>query len=242
MLVAVSAARPVDASPPRPGAADPVVVVAGGAGPLRRPRSLGAGGLGPVIAADSGVGHALALGLHVDVVVGDLDSVRPDDLAQARASGAVVEQHPTDKDKTDLELALDRAVAACAQRPGAELVVLASADGRLDHALANLLVLASPAYRAATITAYVGDSVVRPVWDRRSWPVAPGDVVTLLALGGAAAGVRTEGLRYALAGAVLHPGSTRGVSNEAVGDRVAVEVRAGVLLAVHQPTESAPWT
>ncbi len=66
-----------------------------------------------VIAADSGLGHALALGCAVDLVVGDLDSVDPDDARRARRpAGAVVEQHPADKDATDLELALDAARGA----------------------------------------------------------------------------------------------------------------------------------
>ena len=36
-----------------------------------------------VIAADSGLDHAHALGFHVDLVVGDLDSVDPDVLRAA---------------------------------------------------------------------------------------------------------------------------------------------------------------
>ena len=87
-----------------------VVIVAGGH-PL--------GGLHPelpagafVIAADGGVDRALALGLHVDLAVGDFDSVTPAGLAAVRAAGARVERHPPTKDATDLELALDAALGA----------------------------------------------------------------------------------------------------------------------------------
>src|SRR4051794_14608128 len=60
-----------------------------------------------VVAADSGLAHVFALGLTPDVVVGDLDSVTPTDLDRARDLGARIEQYPSDKDATDLELALD---------------------------------------------------------------------------------------------------------------------------------------
>ena len=59
-----------------------------------------------VIAADSGLHHAIALGCTVDVVVGDLDSADPAVVADVEARGAVIERHPVAKDATDLELAL----------------------------------------------------------------------------------------------------------------------------------------
>jgi len=58
-----------------------------------------------VIAADIGYQHALALGLSVDVVVGDFDSLAPDNLQETDA-GLLVQRHPQDKDASDLALAL----------------------------------------------------------------------------------------------------------------------------------------
>ena len=63
---------------------------------------------------------------------------------------------------------------------------------------------------------------------------APGDILTLLAIGEPADGVTTEGLRYELSDDVLLASSTRGVSNEFLADTVVVRVRNGVLLAIHQ--------
>ena len=79
-----------------------VVVVASGEGPeLTLPDAKS------VVAADGGLLRARGLGLTVDVVVGDLDSVTPEALAAAEAAGARVVRHPQAKDATDLELALD---------------------------------------------------------------------------------------------------------------------------------------
>ncbi len=83
-----------------------VVVVSGGEPP--DPRAASAVPLGaPVVAADSGLEHALALGLEVTVAVGDFDSASPEAVAVAEAAGTRVERHPHEKDATDLELALD---------------------------------------------------------------------------------------------------------------------------------------
>ena len=58
------------------------------------------------IAADGGLRHALALGRLPDVLIGDLDSVTPEQLAQAEAAGVRILRYPVEKDDTDLELAL----------------------------------------------------------------------------------------------------------------------------------------
>jgi thiamine pyrophosphokinase len=181
-----------------------------------------------VIAADSGVHHARALGLHVDVVVGDLDSVDPDELDAVIAAGAAVERHRVDKDATDLELALHAAVDRGAER----VIVLGVGGGRLDHFLANVLVLASPAFAAAHVEGVVGAARVVVVHDKAIIEGAPGDLLTLLPVGGAADGVRTTGLRFALDGERLDAGTTRGVSNELTGTQATVTVDDGVLLVV----------
>ena len=65
-----------------------------------------------VIAADSGVEQAAILGRHVDLAVGDFDSVSKAALDAAVNAGARIELHPEAKDATDLELGLVAAAAA----------------------------------------------------------------------------------------------------------------------------------
>jgi len=204
-----------------------VVVTAGGDAPRRLPGEVLAAA-DYVIAADSGVVTARRLGLHVDLAVGDFDSVPPAALDAAVAAGAAVEQHPVAKDRTDLELALDAAVARGAHR----VVVLGGAGGRLDHFLANAFVLASAAYAGIELEAHLGTGRVHVVRGRATLRGQPDALVTLLAVHGPAHGVTTEGLLYPLHGETLHPGSTRGVSNRFVATEAAVTVGDGVLLAV----------
>jgi thiamine pyrophosphokinase len=200
-----------------------VVVVASGQGPdvaLPPART--------VVAADGGLLRARALGLDVDVVVGDLDSVTPEALAAAEEAGARVVRHPQAKDATDLELALDEAVGLGAGR----VLVVGSAEGRLDHLLASLLLLGAERYDALELDALVGDALVHVLRGERRLEGTPGELLTLVPLGGRATGVTTEGLEYPLAGETLEPGTTRGVSNVFTETKVRVRLDGGVLLAI----------
>jgi thiamine pyrophosphokinase len=202
-----------------------IVVVAAGPGPARL-SGLPADAL--VIAADGGLERCVALGLRADVVVGDLDSAHPGSLAAAQERGAEIQRHPTRKDATDLELALEEALARGAVR----VLVVASAEGRLDHLLASLLLLGHERYARVELDALVGDSRLAVVRGPRVLEGAPGALVTLLALGGPAEGVTTSGLEYPLHGERLEPGSSRGVSNVFVERRATVSVERGTLLAI----------
>jgi thiamine pyrophosphokinase len=181
-----------------------------------------------VVAADSGLDHALALDVAVDLVVGDLDSVDPTALATARAAGTRVEVHPADKDATDLELALCAARDAGASR----ITVVGGGGGRHDHLLANALVLTAEAFAAISVEALVGTAHCSVVRSRSTLHGPVGSLCSLVPVGGTAHGVTTTGLRFALLDDDLHPGSTRGVSNELTASEATVSVRAGVVLAI----------
>jgi thiamine pyrophosphokinase len=210
-----------------PGASDMVMVVTGG-DPIDRAHLPLLGRRTTVIAADSGIEHAHALGLVVDLAIGDFDSVSSAALARAVAEGAKVDRHPVAKDATDLELALDAALALAPSR----VHVLGGHGGRLDHLLANALLLAAPAYASLEVTAQMGAARLTVVRREASLAGPLGDVVSLLALHGPATGVITRGLLYPLDGDVLHPGSSRGVSNELIEDRATVTLGGGVLVAI----------
>ena len=180
-----------------------------------------------VVAADGGADHARRLGLTPDVVVGDLDSLSSAGHSWLTNRGIDVVEHPVDKDATDLDLAMTYAASAAD-----EIVVVDSGEGRLDHSTANTLLLASDRFAHVAVTALTQQGIVTVVRGTRRLHGHAGDMVSLLAVGGPANGVSTEGLRWPLTDAVLEPGSTLGVSNEFVDAAAAVWVDAGVLLAV----------
>jgi thiamine pyrophosphokinase len=187
-----------------------------------------------VVAADSGAEVALALGLDVDVLVGDLDSISSTTLAAVEAAGGEVVRLPRDKDATDVTLAIDQALRARPDR----IVLVGGHGGRLDHALATMGALAAVAAPDRAVEAWMGEAHVAVTVDRVAIDGRPGELVSLVPLGGAVDGVTTEGLRWPLADAHLPFGSTWGVSNEIAG-RASVSVSGGVL-AVVRPHALAP--
>ncbi len=207
----------------------PVIVLVGGADPHLSVTSLLPADAF-VIAADSGLHWAERLDLDVDLLVGDLDSADPEIVDRWERRGATIERHPEVKDLTDLELALDRALAHGARR----LVVVGGygGDDRLDHFTANLGLLASPVYASLDLVAYMGPATVTVVRRQVRMYGRPGELVSLVPFHGPVTGVTTTGLLYPLSRAELAPGSTRGVSNEFVEPVATVTVAQGVLLAV----------
>ncbi len=214
-----------------------VVVVAGGDPPDPDVRST-IPASSAVVAADSGADTALALGLVVDEIVGDLDSVSGAVLDAVVGGGAAVDAHQRDKDATDLALA----VAAALHRDPTCILVLGGLGGRLDHELANLTLLAGDELAGVDVVIRSGRvtvSIVRP--GRRTMVCGdPGDLVSLVPMHGSAVGVTTDGLRWPLADAELPVGTTIGISNELVERQGWVTCAGGVLLAV-QPGLPAPF-
>ena len=184
-----------------------------------------------VIAADGGIVEAERLGLRVDLLVGDLDSAPADAIARAPR----VERHPVDKDASDLELAMEAAVAAEARR----IVVVGGDGGRLDHLLGNAFLLGSDRWAAVQIDAVLGDAQIAVVRNERSIEGEVGELISLYAVGGPARGVSTEGLRWALDDGELLPGSSLGLSNGFAASRATVRVREGVVLAIRPGVRSA---
>ncbi len=208
-----------------------------------------------VVAVDSGLHHALDLGVPVHHVVGDMDSVEPRQLAEAEAAGATVHRHPADKDATDLELALALALDLLAH-PAAHdhgpprLHVVGDGGGRLDHLVADLLMLSAPWLADLDVTAAFGPARLTVVRPHRTAVVHgdPHDQVSLLPLHGEARGVTTTGLRWPLTGALLTAGTSRAVSNELVERSATIELSAGVLVVIrpgtrrgHVPPRSGPY-
>ncbi len=182
-----------------------------------------------IACADGGTRQVERLGLRPDVVIGDLDSASEVALERLRRAGARVISYPAEKDKTDLDLAVEYAVAAGIR----DIVALAALGGRVDHALANIMLTVKAQSLGASLVLTDGASVARLITAEAEIVGAPGDWVSLVAVGGAVRGVSTEGLKYPLRGADLGLGETLGVSNELTGQRARVKVEAGQLIAIH---------
>lgn len=221
---------------PAPAADVIVVVVTGGDAPDRAVVATIPDGA-RVVAADSGADTALALGLVVHEIVGDLDSVSETGLKALKNAGATVEAHQPDKDATDLDLAL----AAALRHAPTRILVLGGLGGRTDHALANLLLLSGTALAGVDVTLRSGRCTAHVVRPGRPATItgSAGDLVSLLPLHGPAGQVSTDGLRWALHDADLVAGTTVGISNELIDERATVTCAEGVVLVVQPGLQAA---
>jgi thiamine pyrophosphokinase len=223
-----------------PGSDTPrhAVVVANGDADLTRLRALVDGYPRPLlIAANGGARAVLAAGLRPDLVVGDGDSLPPAERERLAADGVDLRLASPDKDESDTELCILAALSA-----GATRVTIVGAFGgdRPEHTLANLLLLADPRLDGREVVLQTGGSRITRIGatDRAASlhiEGTPGDYVSLFAVGGPVAGVRTSGLRFPLADETLTVGPARGLSNELVGTDARVETRSGRLLVVITP-------
>lgn len=188
-----------------------------------------------IIGVDSGVDRAQEAGLTVDVAVGDFDSVTARGLVEAERAGARMIRHPTIKDRTDLELAIDLAIDEAPER-----IMFVSMDGgRPDHAMANLLLMGDPRLKPFDVDVLLSNASVAVIQRRRTLTGRVGDIVSLIPIGGSCFGVTTSGLHYPLADETLHPNQGRGVSNLLDAPVAVVDVRTGALLA-YQPNAYQP--
>jgi thiamine pyrophosphokinase len=204
----------------------PIVILAGGGtalphSPLPEPRL--------VIAADSGLHLAEPLGLPVHVIVGDLDSADPEAVDRAVASGATVLRYDTDKDTTDLDLALGEA----RKRGGGRVLVAGGVEGdRLDHLLAAAELLGSDRYADLDIEWWSEAGTVFVTRGARAVDGEPGDLLSIIPVSMPVT-VSVSGVRWPLTDVTLEHGSTRGVSNEITTPPAEITVSSGTAFVVH---------
>jgi thiamine pyrophosphokinase len=190
-----------------------------------------------IIAADGGLHHCKALNLVPDILLGDFDSLDEKEVQTLEDAGVAVVRHPRRKDTTDLEIALDHALA----RGVSQIFVYGALGTRWDQSIANVLLGARADHASADIRLVDGPQEARLLRAGETMTLhgQPGDTVSLIPLDGDARGITTTGLEYPLDDGTLHFGSSRGVSNTLQRDRSTISLRAGLLLCVliHGPIE-----
>ncbi|MCC6498646.1 MAG: thiamine diphosphokinase, partial [Anaerolineales bacterium] len=141
-----------------------------------------------ILCADGGTRHALALGVKPNLILGDMDSVDKEMLKKIQAAGVEIELFPRDKDETDLELALNKAVEL---NPD-EIIIVAALGGRMDHSLANIALLSAPYLVSRNVR--LDDGVEEIFLCRAQAEVRgrSGDLVSLIPWGNPVHGVQTE--------------------------------------------------
>lgn len=183
-----------------------------------------------IICADGGTRHALALNIQPNVVIGDMDSLEKTQWQNLEKSGVSIELFPRDKNETDLELAINRAIKLVPK----EIIVVAALGGRIDQTLANLALLSD--IRLSTFDVRLDDGLEEIFICRDQVQVQgrSGDIVSLIPWQGAVSNIQTKNLRWPLQKETLYSDKTRGISNEMTDNTASISIGLGLLLVIHR--------
>lgn len=182
-----------------------------------------------VIAADKGYEIGEALGLKVNLFIGDFDSSYLPNYHLISDKEQRVEILPEEKDLTDLEAAL----AAGAKMEPSKITIIGGLGGRLDHTLGNLSLLNK--YVHCPFSSEIIDGKNRVVLK------TPGKYIiykknfkylSLIPSDIEVEGCSTEGAKYEIKNKTLTRDNTLGISNEILGSKCFVSFRKGNLFIV----------
>lgn len=189
-----------------------------------------------IIAADGGARHCLRVGIIPQQIIGDFDSLSEDELRSLEQAGAALQRFPAQKDETDLELALQKALEYLPD----EIIILGGLGARWDMSLANLLLAAHPDFVNQRITFLDGAQSLRllPAGQTIQLQGSIGDTISLIPIGGDVCGVITQGLEYPLNNETIYFGTPRGVSNVMLAPEISIHISAGLLLVLHIAAQS----
>lgn len=179
-----------------------------------------------VICADGGYRHAKILGLLPTLLIGDMDSIG--DIPQ----NIPKKTYPARKDATDGELVIEYAI----EQGFSELVLIGFCGGRSDHYLTNLMLLSRLKEQNAVMLD--GATQIRPLKRKNFISGMPGDIISLIPIGGDLEGITTEGLDYPLSEETLFFASSRGNSNVMVSEQCTITVEKGIGLLIKSPAET----
>ncbi|MBA3815411.1 MAG: thiamine diphosphokinase [Parachlamydiaceae bacterium] len=172
-----------------------------------------------VVAVDGGLFHCHEMGIIPDLLIGDLDSVTP--ILLSKYSHVTTLRFPTEKDDTDLELAI-RAVEA----PSIVTIGLFGVMGhRVDHAMNNLNLTC---LHSKIIIETETESVFA-ISGEYQINCFPGQKLSLLPLNSPVIGVTTSGLQWELNHATLNK-NFRSISNVCLGKSVNIKIHSGQLI------------
>ncbi len=183
-----------------------------------------------ILCADGGALNADKFGLAPQTIIGDLDSLDEGQIAKFVADGAEIIRFPTEKNETDLELAL----LWCIEQGASSICILGALGGRFDQTLANIYLLALPALEGIPIEVIDGEQSIRLLrTGRYQIDGQARDTISLIPLGEPVRGITTVALKYPLSGETLKMGPARGISNVMLTDQVIIEIESGILVLIH---------
>jgi thiamine pyrophosphokinase len=183
-----------------------------------------------IIVADGGAKNAAYYHLPIDAVIGDMDSIQPQQLSTLESQGVAIYRFPPEKNETDLELALLHAVEHGAK----QIRIFSAIGGRFDQTLANVYLMVIPQLTDCDVAMVSGDQFLRVLSaGEHIIQGEVGDTISLIPMTNTVTGIETQALKYPLRHESLVLGPARGVSNVLESKSAEIRFDEGLLLLVH---------
>ncbi len=179
-----------------------------------------------LIAVDGGANKLAKTSFQPDLVIGDMDSITK--ASKKKYKNAQFISFPKEKDKIDLELALDY----CIEKKFKEILILGAVGSRADMNLTNIFLLAQiPKNINAKIVHENQEIFLLP--KKTGLEGVPGEKISFLPISGEVKGLSLEGTKYELKNYGMRFGIGMGLSNEFKSKKIKISFKDGTLVCVH---------
>ena len=179
-----------------------------------------------LIAVDGGANKLMKTKFVPNLIIGDLDSISKNALKKFRH--VEIKKFPVEKDKLDLELAIDY----CVENKFNDLVILGAVGTRADMTLTNVFSLLQ-------IPGKIGSRIIHDdqeiflVKKKCSLEGIPGERISLFPINGGIKNLSLKGFRYNIKNFDLEFGIGKGISNAFKNKKASITFKDGQLLCVH---------
>ena len=183
-----------------------------------------------LIAADGGANFIEKLKLIPNIIIGDMDSIKPELLKKYKSIN-----YPQKKDKTDFELAVDY----CLKNKFQEIIIFGILGDRIDHMMANIFLIVRTQNTllrqgfGGQVKIIEGNKEIFVLNKKIVIDGKIGDEVSIIPVSEKLEGIITVGLEYPLKNESLKLGSTRGISNIINKALIKITVKGGIALIIH---------
>lgn len=182
------------------------------------------------ISADKSAIYLIDSGIQVDYAVGDFDSASPAEKEWIHRYAGEFIEYPTEKDETDLEIAVKKAM----ELKPSTIYLFGVTGGRLDHSLVNIHLLVSlleQNQKGIIIDKYNQIEAVLPgsytIEANKEFPN-----ISFVPLSRKIIGLTLKGFYYPLINKTVPMGSTLCVSNKLISNYGTFSFEEGILLLI----------
>ncbi|MFT5872257.1 MAG: thiamine pyrophosphokinase [Clostridium sp.] len=181
-----------------------------------------------LIGADSGANCLYDYNIKPDLLVGDFDSIDKKVLEYFKKSNCIIDIYPTEKDFTDTEIAVKKALC---MKPN-EIVFLGCTGSRVDHLLGNIGMLKICLENGVKACIKDENNNIRLIDAGTTLNGTVGDTFSLQSYGDEIIGLTIEGAKYPLNNYNLKIGQSITISNEFAVPLVQLKFKAGTLMII----------